>query len=241
VSFFQKLSSCEAHLYISRVDHLLSESRDLSILDNFELSKYHRYRVDFKKKEFLASRFFLKKIIGSYLYLPPQEVHLFEDNYGKLHLIPELQILKEVPFQFNLSHSGESIAAAFCLESEIGVDVEYNKPEIDVEGIANRFFSPREKDFILSLTEENQKRKAFYQIWTLKEAYIKALGKGLSISLSTFDVPIENLENGFPGWFFFSLMEEDYTYALAVKNEGRIKIKVIVQSFKTQPLRLSLN
>lgn len=84
---------------------------------------------------------------------------------------------------FNISHSGEEVVAAFS-HQEVGIDVE--KMKGDRRKIAQRFFTPEEISDMLSQPNEQKQVKYFYRLWTLKESYMKALGTGLTMSLSSF-------------------------------------------------------
>ena len=102
---------------------------------------------------------------------------------------------------------------------EIGIDVEYIRAELDIVGISRRFFSPHETHLIESAPEDKRQR-LFYEIWVRKEAYIKALGKGLSIPLSRFTVPLGSCTSvtlypdGTP-WLFHGIsIDPDYASAL---------------------------
>lgn len=88
---------------------------------------------------------------------------------------------------FNISHSQSWIICALD-DQPVGVDVEVIRP-IDLQ-IASRFFSKKEAEIIMRLPEQNR-LEYFYKIWTLKESYIKAIGKGLSIPLDSFSILIE--------------------------------------------------
>jgi len=85
-------------------------------------------------------------------------------------------------FQFNISHTRNAIAVAFS-DGEIGVDIE-RLSSADFK-IAKRFFAPCEQDYIFS---SEYPERAFYEVWTKKEAYIKYIGDGLTIPLPSFDV-----------------------------------------------------
>lgn len=86
---------------------------------------------------------------------------------------------------FNISHSGKWVAIAFS-DSAVGVDVE--KIRKVPEGVANRFFSQPEKDWINSCPDETSKADVFFTLWTLKESFLKAIGKGLTKNLNSFTV-----------------------------------------------------
>ncbi len=93
------------------------------------------------------------------------------------------------PVYFNISHSGEWVVAAFCNSVEVGIDVEKIK-KVNFE-IAERFFSKKEKMELFAKTGD-EKLRYFFDLWTLKESYLKLLGKGLTKPLNTFTVTGNN-------------------------------------------------
>jgi 4'-phosphopantetheinyl transferase len=134
--------------------------------------------------------------------------------------------------RFNLSHAHERALYAFARGAEIGVDVEYVRQDFACEEIARRFFSPREVADFCSLPK-SQRALAFFHCWTRKEAYVKAIGEGLSMPLNEFDVsllpgqPAALLRNSRqPGevrrWSMQALdVASGYAAALAVEGHGR--------------------
>lgn len=157
----------------------------------------------------LLLRINLKQVWG----IGSGEIRFVYNEYGK----PRLE--RHPQLHFNLTHSGRWVAAAID-EAPVGVDVEQIKP-VDM-GIAERFFTPSEQQYIQGETDGN-KLTSFYRIWTLKESYIKAKGKGLSIPLNRFSVELANEQihvKDFMGedkaaWFFKSY-EDLPGYAMAV-------------------------
>ena len=91
--------------------------------------------------------------------------------------------------RFNLSHSESLALFAFALRREVGVDLEYVRPSLTNDRLAERFFSPQEVTVLRALPE-SARTEAFYHCWTRKEAYIKARGGGLSIALASFTVSL---------------------------------------------------
>ncbi len=89
----------------------------------------------------------------------------------------------DMTLQFNVSHSGQQVACA-AGDKAIGIDVQLME-KMDLPDIARRFFAPEEFR-MLTEADDNEKKELFYDLWTLKESYIKALGKGLSIKLDAF-------------------------------------------------------
>ncbi|MCK4258316.1 MAG: 4'-phosphopantetheinyl transferase superfamily protein [Halanaerobiales bacterium] len=107
--------------------------------------------------------------------LPRDEMEFTFDYYGKPHI-------KNCPYHFNLSHAGDWIACAISSDI-VGVDVEKIQ-NIDLS-IAEHFFAEPEAHDLFLLPEEKRK-EYFFKLWTLKESYIKAEGKGVSIPLDSF-------------------------------------------------------
>jgi 4'-phosphopantetheinyl transferase len=89
--------------------------------------------------------------------------------------------------RFNLSHSEEQAVLALTLGREIGVDIERTRSDVACDEIAQRFFSPAERDQ-LRATPPDLQIAAFFRVWTCKEAFLKAHGAGLTVSLDSFEV-----------------------------------------------------
>lgn len=92
-------------------------------------------------------------------------------------------------FSFNVSHSGEYVVVGISVK-DIGLDIEQVK-EIEYEDIAKSFFTNEELVYIKGIDKQKQLDR-FYEIWTLKEAYIKNRGVGLSMPLNSFNIKIKN-------------------------------------------------
>jgi 4'-phosphopantetheinyl transferase len=135
------------------------------------------------KKNFIASRGALRKLLGQYLNLAPQKIQLLQNSHGKL-------FLPNLPLEFNLSHSKDFAAFAFSSQGSVGIDIEYMRNLVDAEEIARRFFSAKEVADLLALPIDLQ-RRAFFQVWSRKEAFIKALGVGIFYPLHQFSVAVD--------------------------------------------------
>ncbi|MBZ5681594.1 MAG: 4'-phosphopantetheinyl transferase superfamily protein [Acidobacteriia bacterium] len=92
---------------------------------------------------------------------------------------------------FNVSHSGAVALLGIARNRPIGVDVERVRDDFDTGAIARRFFSAMEQEQLAQLPAAQQHR-AFFRCWTLKEAFIKAIGEGLSHPLHQFDVFLDS-------------------------------------------------
>jgi len=142
---------------------------------------------------------------------------IFSTNqYGK-PILPEPNGI-----HFNISHSGNCVVCAVD-EKAVGVDIEVIKP-IDFN-IAERFFSKAEYLTLINQPKEMQ-MKYFYMIWTLKESYIKAEGKGLNIPLNSFEINIEGsnitaIIEGKESEYFFhqSFLSDDTIFSICTLNK----------------------
>lgn len=145
-----------------------------SLLSAAERQRGDRFLQQQHRRRFRLARAFLRLILARYLPIPPAQIAFREGAHGKVYLSDD-----QAPLQFNLSHSGDLAVYAVTLSREIGVDIEWMDPKIAAEPLAARFFTPGECDVLAALSGHAQTR-AFYQLWTRKEAYLKALGLGLS-------------------------------------------------------------
>jgi 4'-phosphopantetheinyl transferase len=153
------------------------------ILEPPELERAGRFHFDRHRRSFIVARGFLRSVVARYLKTEPETLKFEYGVYGKPALPTEHAL------RFNLSHSNQVALVAVTLDAEIGVDVEYIRSDFASEDIARRFFSRAEVEAFNALPQE-QRLEAFFRCWTRKEAYIKAIGKGLSQALDAFDVTL---------------------------------------------------
>ena len=151
-----------------------------------ERTKAEAFRFPKDRSQFIVSRGALRAILSRYLNLNPRILCFDYNPYGKPSLIAAQggNILR-----FNLSHSRGMALIAITKNRDIGVDIEGINPNFPCLEIAEKFFSPLENSVLRSLPDHLQPT-AFFTCWTRKEAYIKAVGKGLSIPLNGFDVSL---------------------------------------------------
>jgi len=113
--------------------------------------------------------------------------------HGKPDLIPDAGT---PPLRFNISHTRGLVAVALTIENDIGIDVEDLEAGRLSMDLASQFFTANEVDYLLRLPTE-RRQQALYSLWTLKEAYIKAVGLGLSVPLDAFSFALEPLAISF--------------------------------------------
>ena len=177
------LSGKDLHIWRIALERDEAEVRSLRpLLSQTELDRAARFRFEKDRRHYLAAHTILRKLLLEYLQWQPAPFDFQYGTEGK-PCIPTSEL------RFNLSHSGEVALAAFTLSHELGVDVERIREGVNDEGIAQRFFSSSEAAALLALPED-QRDRAFFRIWTRKEAYVKARGGGLTIPLDSFDVSV---------------------------------------------------
>jgi 4'-phosphopantetheinyl transferase len=148
-----------------------------------EVERAARFRTENLRESFVAVHGALRYLLGHYLEVEPASVRFRYGPKGK----PALECGGA---HFNLSHSGCLAAIAVAgPDCEVGIDVEQARPLTDIEQIARRFFCAEEAAEILSLPEA-ERAQAFFRCWTRKEAFIKAIGDGLSLPLDSFRVSV---------------------------------------------------
>ena len=130
----------------------------------------------------------LREVLGGYLERPPGDIRFRENSFGKPFL-DEADGDRAV--EFNLSHAGRVVLIGVCRGRRIGIDVEEIRAVDDLAGICESCFTSRETAFIFRQPGAERMR-AFFRCWTRKEAYVKALGMGLSIPLHSFDTLIDH-------------------------------------------------
>jgi len=195
----------------------------MSLLSSNESQRAERFRFEKDKLRYIVTHGCLRNILSQYLRCGPEELSFITNDHGKPSVM-------EHKIEFNLSHSGDFALIAVTRESKVGVDVERLRSDMELESIARRFFSPNEFAELMALPP-NQQELAFFNCWTRKEAYIKAQGLGLSLSLNSFDVALIPDEPATlratrpdaqvaPRWTLLSLhVNGDYAAAVAIEGQ----------------------
>lgn len=154
-----------------------------------EQRRADRYHFQKDRDHFIVARSRLRSILCRYLKIEPAHLHLSYGRYGKPELAGKMG---NKTLRFNVSHSQGTALYAVALGREVGIDLEnisFNVTDEEIAKIAMRFFSPRDVAEFCALPV-NMQKKAFITCWTRKEAYIKARGDGLSLSLDQFNVSL---------------------------------------------------
>jgi 4'-phosphopantetheinyl transferase len=223
------LGKNEVHVWRASLELPSSQVQRLQEnLSEEELERADRFHFQRHRSHFIAARGILRTILGRYLKREPKRLRFEYGPKGKPELARHTDHRR---LRFNVSHSHGLALYAVAHDREVGVDVERIRPEMAGEKIAERFFSPREAAALHRLPAEIQ-QEAFFTCWTRKEAYLKAIGEGLTLRLDQFEVSIVpgepatllSIKEDPEGASHWSLKELDpgpgYVGAFAVKGHG---------------------
>jgi len=157
-----------------------------ALLSDAERQRASRFLFDRDRDRFIVGRARLRQLLAARLGTQPESVELVYGAHGKPALARRFA---DADLRFNVSHCDDVTLYAFSCGREIGVDVEAVRVIRDADDIAGRFFSHSENQAYRAL-EPRDRPLGFFQCWTRKEAFIKALGDGLSYALDRFDVSL---------------------------------------------------
>jgi 4'-phosphopantetheinyl transferase len=222
-----QLADHDIHIWLAELDQSVTTTQRLrNLLSEDERSRAERFRFEQHRQRFIVGRGVLRSLLSHYLNLDPAAIQFSYGENGKPALAPP----STSSLSFNLSHSHGLCLYAFVWRSPIGIDLEYQSPQIDREGIVRRYFSAREQSFFDKLALE-QRQTAFLTIWTGKEAYLKAVGTGLTTPLRQVEVAfhphqsarflsIAEDESLAAAWSLYSFKPAtDYQAAIAIQGD----------------------
>ena len=226
-----KLSLSEKHIDIWRTSLDLPQRQIdeyKSLLAPDEIERADRFKVKRKYREYLISRGLLRRVLGHALRIDPAGLEFEYSEHDK----PFLDLIhKGRPVTFNVSHTHEQTLIAVTLEHALGIDIEHVRHDVQFRQLARRFFSAQEARELETYTEAGIPR-AFFACWTRKEAFVKALGDGISFGLNEFSVAVDPFADDVAltthwdpeeagNWSLTNIRTDpDYIAALAVAGQG---------------------
>lgn len=182
------LQTSEIHVWRLSIPNLLPQLNQYwQLLNSSEQRQAKKFIHTKHQNRFIIIHGILRKILANYLKIEPITINFTNNEFGK----PSLS--SHETLNFNISHSNDVALLAFTKNHPIGIDVEFNRQNVEIAEIATRFFTPEEANTINNLPVELQ-LEHFFTYWTCKEAFIKAIGKGLSYALNKFKVDIKNFK-----------------------------------------------
>jgi 4'-phosphopantetheinyl transferase len=164
-------------LHTERFREASTTARWLVFLQDDERSRYAALGSPATKREYLATRALARIALAHYSGGAPESLRFRTGSLGR----PELTSPELPDLRFSLARTRELAVGLFALDHDVGVDVELVAPR-DVVPMAEHFFSPEERAAILGLVDAARLSR-FYELWTLREAYLKARGLGLDLPL----------------------------------------------------------
>jgi len=215
-------SPADTHLWIADL-RATDETLDwcTQILSDSERRNAGTLRAAVHRRRSVVSRALLRVLLSRYTGIEPQRLAIERGKHGKPHVNAGHCL------EFNVAHSRDRVLYGFSTRP-LGVDIEAIVRRTDLSSVATHFFSPSERH-ALGLLQPGKYERIFYRIWTAKEAYLKALGDGLTVPLDSFSVllvadsscAVVDDERAASGarWTVVSLdVDDPYVAALAVDS-----------------------
>ena len=188
-------------------------------LDAGERARAARFHFAADREAYVAAHALTRVLLSDHAPRAPDGWRFSANAYGRPEILLEPG---DLPLRFNLSHSRGLVAVAVTRERDVGIDVEAVDPERLSLDLAAATFAPSEVAYVRSLSPA-ERPEALFALWTLKEAYIKAVGRGLSLPLDSFACALAPLSIEFsaiwtddPAIWRFECLHPIRTHALAL-------------------------
>jgi 4'-phosphopantetheinyl transferase len=182
------LDPYEIHVFLARPE--AQERRDIDsawcTLSPEERARAERFHFDRDKSIYVVAHSLLRRVLARYTRAAPEDHRFWQTRTGRPELVLPPGVAK---LRFNLSHTRGLVGCAVMLDADLGFDVEAVRVPAPLE-VADQYFSRPELDVLCSLPPAEQ-HDGFFRFWTLKEAYLKACGMGLSLPLDGFAVHVQ--------------------------------------------------
>ena len=183
---FQQLGAAEVHLWyvlVSRAPEPRLPGQLKSVLTPDERDACDRFLFDKDRYQYLFAHAMLRGVLSRYAPVRCADWRFdAPEKYGK----PRVAVPLDPPLYFNLSHTEGLAACVVARRAEVGVDAEHVGRGGSLMEIARHAFAPAEIARLERAASPDERRELFFDIWTLKEAYVKARGMGLSLPLQEF-------------------------------------------------------
>jgi 4'-phosphopantetheinyl transferase len=173
----------DVHVFLFRLDETLPGA--IELLDDVERARANRFVFEQDRRRFVTAHAWVRIVLARCLDRAADSLRFTAGARGKPRLVDIA-----VDLRFNLSHSGERALLAVTCGREVGIDIEKHR-SVEIGDLARRFFAPSEWQALLAL-DPSEQIPAFFNCWTRKEAFIKALGDGLAYPLDGFEVSLRD-------------------------------------------------
>lgn len=226
----------EVHVWLARPEPCslsMLAGRYEALLSQEERQRSQRFHFEHDRKHYLAAHALLRLGLAHYLGGAPEHIRLAPGRNGKPELAPQHGAQ---PLRFNLSHTRGMVACVLTHARDCGIDVEGIRPMQQMDGVARTVFSKDEREYLAGCGDA-ARTSAFFMLWTLKEAYIKATGLGMSAPLRQISIDPRGLrirdescpdpEGDSRQWLFDS-WQPTPDHALALACEGAATVSRII-------------
>ena len=228
--------------YVSEVGDATLWRRYDALLSPDERARQARFRFARDQRRYLVTRALVRTVLSRYAAVQPQDWAFSAGAHGR----PAISTPWPAPaLEFNISHSADLVLLGVTSGRALGIDTEsIAAREADIDGL-DRYFSPQESAALLALPP-HERRRRFFELWTLKESYIKARGLGLAIALDAFrfeltgerDLTLHmrpDLGDSPRCWRLWQLtLRSDYLAAICAARGGDVSPRIVVR--ETVPL-----
>lgn len=236
------LATNDIHIWLTRKSLIPAALvRDYySLMDESQRARNLRFSRQELRDSDAITRALQRTVLSEYADISPSEWTFSQDAAGKPYIAAPTTNLS-----FNLSHTREWVVCAVARHPFIGIDIEHSERNSKIVLLAERFFSREECKALISLPAAQQKSR-FFDYWTLKEAYIKARGEGISLGLNRFGFELSptgsiglhcdrELHDDPQQWQFgLSSSQGGHRMAIAIKSQS-MRASFNVQHFFTIP------
>jgi 4'-phosphopantetheinyl transferase len=249
-----ELSSGEIHLWLAMYDEIASQSVYSDYIDLMspeERLQERRFYFERDRQRYRVTRALVRTVLSRYLSPCPEEWRFAVNQYGRPSIANQCAGASEL--RFNISHTHSLIVVAVANNRELGVDVENIHCRAASIEIAEQYFSPTEV-IALRRAEQARQQHLFFELWTFKEAYIKARGMGLFLPLDKFSLHFPHdrgvqiaidpdLEDSASRWRLWQLRPTvDHLMAVCAEREidtvDRLVVKKVVPMLSEETLIL---
>lgn len=192
-----------------------------ALLNVDERARMDRFSTEPLRQKFLCVRGRLRILLAEYTSIRPENVRFQQGKYGKPFLPDHAEIA------FNISHSGNKLAVAVGHQCTLGIDIEFWRDKVDFSALVDKCFSNVERRFWCDLPEAS-KKAVFYEFWTKKESFVKAVGRGIALGLEQCVIAPEKPEQFYSvpkaygqasEWKIFTLqLGDNISGAVSVRN-----------------------
>lgn len=189
-----------------------------------EINRLNRFKFQKDKASYILGRGGIRHILSRYLHVKPHALAFDYGEFGKPYLKN-----KDFSLQFNISHSGSHIVYAIANNNDVGVDIECCRADLDFLSVAREFCSSQELSK-LSQLRSRELISAFYRCWTLKEAFVKAIGLGLHFPIKEIEMDFLSNTKNFIAWEkdlwkieeIFAFSNQEIMAAIAMPAEASV-------------------